>query len=297
MFSINTNNSAMAALQSLQATNTALSQTQNEVSTGLKVSSAADNPAVYAISQAMDANIAGLTAVQDGLSFGAQVVGTASTATSSISSTLNTLKQTITQGLQQGLSAAQMNGSITSALAQIDTFANSATFNGVNLVSGAVGANVQSTSLQVLSDTQGDGFAVGAERDIGRTRPDSLDERGPVQSRHQRSRDNHDPYWRTEPYGPERKLRRHGDFAEPWPAVYLRTERRIGGSDVCPHCRKTGGWGSRRDAGSRQREHIHLVCDGVRLKRERDPAGQRHQCQRGAGIRTDDPGRADHGHQ
>jgi flagellin len=161
MFSINTNLGAQAALQSLAATNTALTQTQNEVSTGLKVSSAADNPAVYAISQAMDGTIAGLSAVSDGLSFAAQVVNTASTASSSISSTLSTLKQTVTQGQQQGLTAAQMNSSIASALTQIDTFANSATMNGVNLISGAVGAQVQNTNMNVLSDTNGDSFTVG----------------------------------------------------------------------------------------------------------------------------------------
>ena len=98
MFSINTNLGAMAALKSLQSTNAQLTETQNEVSTGQKISSSADNPAVYAITQSMDANISGLSAVQDGLSFGAQVVSTASTSASSISSALQTLTQTITQG-------------------------------------------------------------------------------------------------------------------------------------------------------------------------------------------------------
>ncbi|MEJ1976750.1 MAG: hypothetical protein WDN49_12170 [Acetobacteraceae bacterium] len=65
MFSINTNNNALAALQSLDMTAQELAQTQNAVSTGQKVSSAQDNPAVYSISQTMDANIAGLSAVSD----------------------------------------------------------------------------------------------------------------------------------------------------------------------------------------------------------------------------------------
>lgn len=161
MFSINTNLGALAALQSLQATNAALTQTQNEVSTGQKISSAADNPAVYAITQSMDANISGLSAVQDGLSFGAQVVGTASTSVTSISSALQTLTQNITQGQQQGLSSDQMNQGINGVLQQIDTFANSATFNGVNLIAGSTGNGVNSTSLTVLSDTQGHSFTVG----------------------------------------------------------------------------------------------------------------------------------------
>lgn len=162
MFSINTNLGALAALQSLQATNNALTDTQNQISTGKKVSSAADNPAVYAISQSMNADIAGLTAVQDNLSFAAQVVNTASTSVSQISSTLATLKQNITQAQSQGVSASQMNQNISDSLSQIDTFANSATYNGVNLISGAVGNGVNYTQLNVLSDTHGNSFTVGA---------------------------------------------------------------------------------------------------------------------------------------
>ena len=79
LFSVNTNLGAMAALKSLSQTASAMSQTQQSISTGKKVGMASDNPAVYAISQAMNSTISGLAAVQDGLSFGAQVVTTAST--------------------------------------------------------------------------------------------------------------------------------------------------------------------------------------------------------------------------
>ena len=161
LFSVNTNLGAMTALQSLEQTQNALTNTQNQISTGLKVASAADNPAIYSITQAMDGQIAGLTAVQDGLSFSSQVVGTAMSSTASISSTLATLQQTLTQGQSTGISATQINSSITAALQQIDSFANSATLNGVNLIAGASGNGVTNTQLQVLTDTQGNSFTVG----------------------------------------------------------------------------------------------------------------------------------------
>ncbi len=161
LFSVNTNLGAMAALQSLSQTASAMKETQNEISTGQKVSQASDNPAVYAISQAMNATISGLSAVQDGLTFGAQVVGTASTAAASISSTLASLQHTLTTGQQQGLSQSQMNQSISAALSQIDTYANSATMNGVNLVAGSTGNGVTSTQLQVLTSAAGSAFTVG----------------------------------------------------------------------------------------------------------------------------------------
>jgi flagellin len=161
MLSINTNTSAYAALNALNATQTALTRMTTEVATGQKVSSAADNPAIYSISQAMDADIAGYAAVSDNLSFAAQVVGTASSSAASISSTLSSLANTVTQGQQQGLSAEQMNQSITAGLQQIDAFANSSTVNGVNLLAGATGNGVSSTQLNVLTDANGDQTPVG----------------------------------------------------------------------------------------------------------------------------------------
>ncbi len=161
VFSVNTNLGSMAALQSLNQTAAALSQTQKEISTGLKVGSAADNPAVYAISQSMNSQIAGLSAVQDGLSFGAQVVSTASDAVTNIGSTLASLQEILTQAQQQGLSAGSMQSSINGALSEIDSYANSATLNGINLLAGATGNGVNSTQLQVLTDTTGGAFTVG----------------------------------------------------------------------------------------------------------------------------------------
>ena len=51
--SILTNSSALTALQSLDQTEQALSSTQNEISTGLAVSSAADNAAYWSIATTM----------------------------------------------------------------------------------------------------------------------------------------------------------------------------------------------------------------------------------------------------
>jgi flagellin len=161
MFSVNTNLGALAALQSLAATQTDLTTTQARISTGKRVTNASDNPAVYAISQAMNSTISGLSAVSDNLSFGAQVVKTSSDSAASISTALNTLKATLTSSQQQGLSQAQMNNSITAALQQIDSFANSATMNGVNLISGATGNGVSDTQLNVLTDARGSSFVVG----------------------------------------------------------------------------------------------------------------------------------------
>src|ERR1700733_4450972 len=163
MFSINTNNNALAALQSLDQTAQELSQTQNAVSTGQKVSSAQDNPAVYAISQTMDANIAGLSAVSDSLNLGSSVLATASAAASSIGSYLATLQQTVTQAQQTGIDPTTMQNQIDAAVTQINEFANSATFNGANILASTTTppTGVINTSLNIVQDVNGDGLTVG----------------------------------------------------------------------------------------------------------------------------------------
>ena len=50
-FSVNTNTGAMTALQYLNQTQGQLDQTQEEINSGLKVASAKDNGAIYAIAQ------------------------------------------------------------------------------------------------------------------------------------------------------------------------------------------------------------------------------------------------------
>jgi flagellin len=160
MFSVNTNVGALAALQSLNATEQALQTTQNQVSTGKKVSSASDNPAIYAISQTMNDNIAGLSAVSDNLNFGQSVIGVAQSAASQISGQLATLTSTIMQGQQSGIDSTTINNQIKSILNNIDQFAQSATFNGVNLLS-MTGAGVTSTNLNVTENLAGSLIAVG----------------------------------------------------------------------------------------------------------------------------------------
>ncbi|MBV1837666.1 flagellin [Acetobacter estunensis] len=169
--SINTNVGAMVALESLNQTTNELNDTQNAVSTGLKVSTAADNPASYTIAQSMNGNIQGLSAVSDGLSYAGEVVSTTSTAVSGILSTLQSLQSAVTSlGSNTGdpSSLAKIGDEINGYLDTINTEARNATVNGVNLLTSADDANtanqgtagatagaVTSASLTYLTGLQG----------------------------------------------------------------------------------------------------------------------------------------------
>ncbi len=156
MFSVNTNLGAMAALQSLNSTQMALQATQNQISTGKKISQASDNPAVYSIAQTMQSDVSGLNAVQDSLNFGSSVLGVAASAQSQISTVLQGLLTTVTQGQQTGMDPATINNSINQVLANIDLFAQSATFNGVNLIATTgTGVGATNSAVSVVSNVAG----------------------------------------------------------------------------------------------------------------------------------------------
>ena len=160
LFSVNTNLGALAALQSLDSTQQQLTQAQNEVSTGLKVGSASDNPAIYAISSTINSNIAGLSAVSDSLNYGAQIVSTASTALSGISSVLSNLQQTVTNAGASGYDPATLQQTVVNDLRQINLVATQSTFTGVNLLT-TQGASATSNSLNVVQGLDGSVFNVG----------------------------------------------------------------------------------------------------------------------------------------
>jgi flagellin len=157
MSSVNTNVAAMAAVRSLNTIGQDMGRTQQRIETGLRISRANDDPAVFAISQNMRADLNGMAAVKDSLAFGKSALTVARDAATQISTELGRLKQTVTQGQQQGLDVAQINNQITNALQNIDAFARSATFNGVNLLTAGVGGvpGVTGTNLNVVRDING----------------------------------------------------------------------------------------------------------------------------------------------
>jgi len=140
MLSVNTNSGAMIALQYLNETQAQLAQTQNAVDTGLKVSSAKDDGAVYAIAQNMRGNIAGYTAVTDSLNRGMSAIDVAMSAGQSISDLLVEMKTKALSASDTSLdtaSRAAMNQDFVALRDQITTIVKNAVFNGYNLVDGS----------------------------------------------------------------------------------------------------------------------------------------------------------------
>lgn len=135
--SVNTNASALQALQNLNATNRQLEETQTRINTGLRVSGAKDNGAVYAIAQNLRSDVAGLTAVTQSLDRGISSVTTALAAGESISDLLIEMKAKAAAASDEGQDAASrtaLNNEFISLRDQINTIVNNAEFNGTNML-------------------------------------------------------------------------------------------------------------------------------------------------------------------
>jgi len=145
MISINTNSGAMVALQYLNQTNSQLSQVQQAVSTGLKVSSAKDDGATYAIAQNMRGDVAGYSAVTDSLNRGMSTVDVGMSAGQSISDLLIQMKAKAIAASDSSLDTASrsaLNEDFTALRDQITSIVDNASFNGTNLIDGSVTAGI-----------------------------------------------------------------------------------------------------------------------------------------------------------
>jgi flagellin len=139
-FSVNTNTGAMNALQYLNQTQGQLAVTQNAISSGLTVSSAKDNGAIYAIAQNERGQVAGYTAVTNSINNGTSSIDVALSAGQSISDLLIQLKQQALSASDTSLDTASrqaLNASFQALLGQITTIVKGASFNGTNLVNGS----------------------------------------------------------------------------------------------------------------------------------------------------------------
>jgi flagellin len=157
VLSVNSNYGASIALQSLSSTNKDLNAVQNRISTGLKVSSARDNGAVYAIAEGQRSRVTSLTAVKDAIDRANSAIDVALSAGESIGKILADMKTKAVAAQAADLSTEQraaLQTDFDALRAQVDQVANSATFNGLNLVA-AGGANLNVVMSDIAAGTTG----------------------------------------------------------------------------------------------------------------------------------------------
>ena len=137
MSSILTNAAALSALQSLTETQSALKTTEKQVSTGLAVSSAADNASYWSIATQLTSNSGVVTSSNQALAQSQAVMSTASSAINSIITTINSIESALTQAATPGASIANINTTLGQLGKQLSDAVNGASFNGLNLLNGS----------------------------------------------------------------------------------------------------------------------------------------------------------------
>jgi flagellin len=141
VISVNTNAGALVALQNLNTTEAQLQTAQNQVSTGLAVSTAQDNGAIFAIAQNQRATSGALTSVTQSLQRVQSTVNVASTAGTTVSDLLNQLKATALSAADTSTNTTSrlaLNATFTSILKEISSVVSNASFNGINLIDGTI---------------------------------------------------------------------------------------------------------------------------------------------------------------
>ncbi|MFN3859147.1 MAG: flagellin [Caulobacter sp.] len=142
--SVNTNMGAMVALQNLNATNRSLETTQSRINTGMKVASAKDNGAIWAIAQGQRATSQSLNAVKDSLQRGISVVDVAIAGGETVSDLLSQMKEKALAASDSSLDTASrtaLNEDFKSLRDQITKAVTNASFNGTNMI-GASGSTI-----------------------------------------------------------------------------------------------------------------------------------------------------------
>jgi flagellin len=166
MVSVNTNQGAMVALQTLNTTNRDLFKTQNAISTGLKVATAKDNGAIWAIANKMRSDVSAYDRVAESADRASAKVDLAIASGESIMELLNEMKGKALAASQVGLSASAQSAfdaDFTQLRDQITSIITNSVLDGANMSNGAAAIN----SAVSLGDSAGANPITVAGANIG----------------------------------------------------------------------------------------------------------------------------------
>ena len=141
--SILTNTTAMQTEIGLSKSSNAVSQAMQRLSSGLRINSAADDAAGYAISQGLTAQVNGLQQASQNVSDATSMVQTADSALNNVQSMLQRVSELAVQYQNGDLSSSDktdIQSEVNQLTQEIDRQKGSVQFNGINLLDGTAGS-------------------------------------------------------------------------------------------------------------------------------------------------------------
>jgi flagellin len=167
---LNTNLSSLVAQNSLTSSGSTLSSALQQLSSGLRINTAADDAAGFAITQSMTSQINGINQASRNANDGVSLAQTASGALQEVTNDLQTMRDLAVQSLNATNSSqdrADLDSQFQQLKADIDSVSTQTQFNGVNLLDGSfqgasfqVGANAGQT-ITVSSVASAKSNAIG----------------------------------------------------------------------------------------------------------------------------------------
>ncbi len=150
-FVINTNVSSLNAQNNLSTSKSALAQATQRLSSGLKINSAADNAAGFAISQRYTTQIGGLAQASANASDAINLAQTTGSALDQVTANLQAIRDLAAQSANGTYSDADrktIDNEVQQRLQEVTRIANQTTFNGKKVLDGSL----QSQSFQIGAD-------------------------------------------------------------------------------------------------------------------------------------------------
>lgn len=175
MSRINTNVSSLIAQTSLGRSNAQLQTALNRLSTGLRINSGKDDPAGLIASENLRRDITAADKAISNSERANQLIATADSALSQISTLLNDIRGLVTEAANSGvLSTEQITANqlqVDSSLDAIDRISSVTTFQGRKILDGSLdftisGTNASITDLQINSANLGSTGSVAVAVDI-----------------------------------------------------------------------------------------------------------------------------------
>ncbi|MDB6158107.1 MAG: flagellin [Gammaproteobacteria bacterium] len=162
---LNTNINSLLAQNNLTSGGAQLTTALQQLSSGMRVNTAADDAAGYAIIQGMTSQVNGINQAARNANDGVSLTQTGAGALQEITNDLQTMRNLAVQSLNATNSAtdrADLNQQFQQLSADIDNVAKTTQFNGVNLLDGSfsgaafqVGANVgQTITVSAVSNAR-----------------------------------------------------------------------------------------------------------------------------------------------
>ncbi|MGH1418936.1 MAG: flagellin [Hyphomicrobiaceae bacterium] len=156
MASIHTNVSAMTALNALENTNQKLVETQNRISSGLRVATASDNSAYWSIATTMRSDNDALSTVVDALGLGGATVDVTYAALETTVDVVSELKAKLVAARQPGVDRSKIQAEVAELQNQLEGITSSASFSGENWLFTPTGVTAEATKSIVSSFTRND---------------------------------------------------------------------------------------------------------------------------------------------